>query len=396
MNNAGSIAKVAVTGGTGFIGRRLLERLREDCSSFLPVAIARPSSDLLALERILDYPTVAEESPVRVAELRGDREQLRAAVRGVSHVIHLAAEVDFFPKHPDALIATNVEGTRNLLEACEHEASGTGRRIQFIYVSSTEAIGPIAHHTCPATESDRCAPDCAYGRSKALAEKVVLAKRDSAALDVRVLRPTGVYGPREDYFFKELTQMVEAGLLLVKIGPMDGCIQFSHVDDVVEAMILCLRSGPSVSRILNICPDEVDVTYTNVVEALSDCLGRARPVATIPLSVGTTAISVLSPIFNFGKQRVFMYHPDSLRKTTVSRVYSNAAIKEELGYSPRPMLQSIVDCITGEIEAGRITRNPVSPLLMNLARICGLGIFAVARLCVTTEITETTPSRSSS
>jgi nucleoside-diphosphate-sugar epimerase len=377
---SGALPKVLVTGGTGYIGRHFLERLRAG-GTFEPVALARPTSDTAPLYQLLD--STRYEDPVRIGDLL-DPDSLANAVRGVRAVVALAADMDFFPRDPSRLVRVNVEGATNLLRACAAEATHAGGgRIRFLYVSSTEAVGRTDDLGRPAAETDRLSPDCEYGRSKAMAEAVALSREFEDSLDVCVLRPTGVYGPAEQFFFQEMCSMVGSGLLCVSPGPLSGRVMFSHVDDVCDAIMLALEADSGAgarSRCYNVCPDD-SVTYREVSDTIAVTLGRSKPLATVPLGIACSAMELLAPLLNLGKRRVFMCHPESLLKTMTTRVYSNALIKRELGYAPRACtLEGVRETVEGEVQAGRIQKSPVSPLLLNATKAFALMLFGLARL----------------
>jgi nucleoside-diphosphate-sugar epimerase len=375
--------KILVSGATGFIGRRLLEFLCE--AGLQPVALARSSSDTVDVQRFLDRPEFGGDI-FRVAELL-EPNTLGHAVKDVDAIVHLAADVDFFPRDPNRLVRVNVDGTRHLLHAFAAEAAARDCKLPFVYISSTEAIGP----TDPgqrAPEGSILKPDCEYGRSKVLAEAAVLSRESANSLDVCILRLTGVYGVNEKFFFSEMTSMVAAGLMCVSPGPLNGRVMFSHVDDVCKATLLVLRgmlSGKQMSRIYNVCPDD-DVSYWELIETIATCVGRAPPAFRAPLAIAMPAMSLLAPLLNLGKRRVFVCHPKSLKKTTTLRVYSNKRIKRELGYAPVPnTLGAVRSVIAEEIAAGRISVTPVSPLVMNFTKVLSLVLFGAARLWMSSQ-----------
>lgn len=384
--SAMSPRKVLVSGATGFIGRRLLEVL---CSAGLqPIALARAGSETAAIEQYLDRPEFSGDA-VRVAALL-EPASLVSAVAGVDAVVHLAADMDFFPANAGRLLRVNVDGTRNLLDAVGCEARARGVRIPFIFASSTEAIGPTggAGGGVFAAEDATLTPDCEYGRSKVLAEAVARERARAEDLQVCVLRYSGVYGPGENYFFRELVCMIEAGLLCVSPGPMDGRIMFSHVDDVCRATLLvleALEAGDKLSPVYNVVPDD-SVSYKDLVATIAPVVRRKPPTLSVPLKLAMGAMTVLGPIVNLGKRRVFMYHPKSLQKTVTSREYSNARIKSELGYTPAPdTLASVREVVEGEVASGRLHVSPISPLLRVSLQSLSLLLFGVTRLFLSSE-----------
>ncbi|MGV9170271.1 MAG: NAD-dependent epimerase/dehydratase family protein, partial [Promethearchaeia archaeon] len=138
---------ILVTGGTGFIGQKLVKRLLSH--NHHVSVLVRETSDTSVL-------------PDAVKLEKGnllDRESLDEIVKDNGIVFHLAAYFDFYPSDTDLMYRVNVDGTRMLAEACA-EASVS----QFIYSSSTEAIGPV--NNPPADEETEPQPAFDYGKSK--------------------------------------------------------------------------------------------------------------------------------------------------------------------------------------------------------------------------------------
>src|SRR3954469_20323028 len=160
-----------VTGGSGFVGGRLIERLAD--LGWSVAALARS-------DRAADAVRTRGAEPVR-GEL-SDLPALVAGMQGADVCFHAAAKVEDFGPWP-AFVAANVEGTRNVLRACR--TAGVGRVVHV----STEAV---LMHGQPLVHADETYPlaldsPAPYSRSKAMAEQVVLeeARDGLAAMIVR-------------------------------------------------------------------------------------------------------------------------------------------------------------------------------------------------------------------
>ena len=206
---------VALTGATGFIGKRLTAYLQE---------------------RRYQVRTLAR-SPARSAELDAsgvdivqgdlhDSTALERLVRDCDAVIHLAGAVR--GNNLDQFMHTNRDGTARLLEAIAAEAPDS----RFLLVSSLAAREPQLSW---------------YAQSKRAAEELVQA----SALDWVIMRPPAVYGPG-DREMKALFDWMSRGVALVPGSP-DARTALVYVDDLIRAIVACAASPGATHKILHLC-----------------------------------------------------------------------------------------------------------------------------------------------
>jgi nucleoside-diphosphate-sugar epimerase len=209
--------RVLVTGGTGFVGSHLVERL------------LRNGYSVTCLVRDLRHLRWLEGLEVRLIE--GDctqPESLAAAVQGVSLVFHCAGLTKAI--HARDYDRVNHLGTKNLLEACVRYNPGIEK---FILVSSQAAAGPSPDGQ-PVDADSTPHPVSDYGRSKLLAEDAARGYWDR--LPVVILRPTSVYGPRDRDVY-ELFRWASRGLTLEMTGG-ERYLNLCYVEDLIAALLL--------------------------------------------------------------------------------------------------------------------------------------------------------------
>lgn len=209
--------RVLVTGGTGFIGSHLVDAL---LSAELEVRCLVRSREKLRWLKGADVEVVEGDCTA------GDT--LDAAVKDVDLVFHAAGTL-WAAREAD-YVRHNVQGTRNLLDACKRSCAGLRR---FVYVSSQAASGPSTTGKLR-SESDPAEPITPYGTSKLAAETAVLAYR--AYFPVVIVRPCAVYGPRDTGFLAYL-RVVQRGFLVEFGSVEERTASLCHVHDIVRGMI---------------------------------------------------------------------------------------------------------------------------------------------------------------
>jgi UDP-glucose 4-epimerase len=293
-----------ITGGSGYIGSRLVERLAEqpDTERILicdvrPPRVFRPG---------------VEYRPLDVRDARAVRETV--AAERPDALVHLAFIVN--PMHDEAaMYEIDVGGTLNVLEAAS--SAGVG---QVLVTSSSTAYGAFADNPVPLVEDHpvRGVPDFEYARDKAESDRLcqLWALRHPERV-MTIVRPCIVFGPNVDNYIVRLwtKQPFQADF-----GLPDPGIQFVHEDDVVEAIavLLSARAGGA----FNVAPDD-----TMPVAECAEIVGVPR--RRIPLRVMWRLAGAM------WRLRMAETPPGNLHFAIHPWIVSNEKLKRETGWRPR-------------------------------------------------------------
>jgi nucleoside-diphosphate-sugar epimerase len=291
--------KVAVTGGTGFVGSHLLPALVQEGHEV--VCTVRPG-------------TSSSTDGVRAVRADvGTGEGIERALAGAEAVVHLAALTRFSRDGPGEALGeyrrVNVEGT----EAVARAALSCGARI-FVHASSVKAMGEGSEEVLD--ESSPCAPDTPYAKSKLESEGVVREVFGGAGRCAAVLRLPMVYGPGDRWNLPRMIRWAEKGLPfpLVRPDPVRSLIYAGNV----AAGIAALLSAPPAGFSVFLTTDGEDRSTSDLYSAVCRELGREPRFLPVP------AVAA----------RIGRRFSRDLRRLTTSFRVSSAKIEREIGFVP--------------------------------------------------------------
>lgn len=298
------MARVLITGGSGYFGCVLRERLRG-----VGVAV-----------RVFDLVDV-DDRPTDVELVRGDvrdYESVHRACDGIDVVYHNVAQVPL-AKDRKLFQTVNCGGTENVLRA----ARSAGVR-KVVHTSSSAVFGIPSHNPVDDTVEPR--PREAYGEAKLQAERLVERAVHEHGLDVTIIRPRTVVGHGRLGIFQILFDWVEDGRRIPVLGKGDNLYQFVHADDLAEACIkAAARPGFSVYNI----GAERFGTMRQTLEALCRHAGTGSRVYSLPFGPAVAAMKLTSAI---GLSPLGPYHALMYGR---SFYFDIARAKTELDWQPR-------------------------------------------------------------
>jgi nucleoside-diphosphate-sugar epimerase len=261
------MAKTVITGGAGFIGTHIAERLLKtgDGEIVLVDNFRRDS---------LKYATSLKDNP-RVKTISADVEDpkaIAAAFAGCETVIHLAAiaGVSSYYQEPLQTLRTNILGTVNVLE----QATAAGAK-RLIYFSTSEVYGRDADgvdENTPLSIGPPSESRWVYAVSKLSGENFVMRHCEKHGLPCVIIRPFNIYGPRQvgEGAISNFCRSAASGKPLIIHGDGSAIRAWCYIDDLVDA----------VEHVLKHRPDESVFNIGNP-QAVETTLGLARKVAAL-------------------------------------------------------------------------------------------------------------------
>ncbi|MCB9668970.1 MAG: NAD-dependent epimerase/dehydratase family protein [Alphaproteobacteria bacterium] len=221
--------KVLVTGGGGFLGKRIVELLVERGDEVTFLARGR-------------YPEVEALGARGLQTDLRDAEAVSQAVHGQDAILHVAAKAGFFGPIAEYR-AINVDGTRNLLDAAERHDVG-----RLVYTSTPSVVGYAEDHVNAGPDTPYATEHWSpYPETKAEAERMVLAA-NSAHIATVSLRPHLIFGPHDNNLMPRVVERAKSGRLPI-IGEGTNTVDMTYVDNAAWAHLDALDTleGPGAA-----------------------------------------------------------------------------------------------------------------------------------------------------
>lgn len=313
---------IVVTGATGHLGNVLVRKLIAMGERVR--ALVAPFEDTKPLEGL------------NVEIFKGDVRDSKVVdtlCEGAKVVFHLAAVISIFGKKR-LVYDVNINGTKNVIEACLKNGA------RLVYVSSVHAFtelpkGSLIDESVPI---DPKRVTGSYAKSKAIATNSVF-EATKRGLDAVVICPTGIVGPY-DWRVSEMGNLIMLHLRgRLKIA-VEGSFDFVDVRDVAAALITASKKAKSGEIYI------VGGTHITV-KALVQLLCKIEPKRSVRIFLPTWLAYIVASFTSlanlFGKKNIFT--PYAVYTLSRNYVYSHTKASKELGYTPRPIEDSLRDAL---------------------------------------------------
>lgn len=304
------MAKILLTGATGFVGSTLLARLKKQSEIQVVVTTRKnvPETDV---------------NTIVVGDIDGATD-FSVALRDTDIVIHCAARAHIMSDDvPDPLAEyrrVNVAGTLNL--ARQAAISGVKR---FIFISSIKVNGESTTNRPKFNVFDIPAPRDAYGQSKAEAEQSLLELSRETNMEVVIIRPTLVYGPAVKANFASLFSVVSSGFPLPFACICNNKRSLVSVTNLVDLIVTCIDHPKAANQIF-LVSDDHDVSTSEMVREMAIALGK--PTWQIPV-----------PVWCYAWAGKLFSKSDIVDRLTGSLQVDITHTKETLDWTPKETLQ---------------------------------------------------------
>ncbi len=322
-----------ITGASGFVGGAVLSKLLE--AGLAVRALVRPSS------RVDDLTRLGVE--LVEGDLR-DRSSIAAAMAGSRYVFHVAADYRLWARNRSEIFASNVDGTRNVMEAALR--AGVER---VVYTSSVATLA-LRPDGAPADES-RLLSEAegigAYKRSKIAAERLVCAMVAARNLPAVIVNPSTPIGPRD-------RRPTPTGRIVVAAAAgqipafVDTGLNLVHVDDVALGHLAALQCGKIGQRYIL---GGQNVTFAQMLADIAALAGRRPPRWRLPW-YATLPVACVAEAAAYVTGREPLATLDGVRLSRYRMFFSAAKAERDLGFRARPYQEALSDAVRWFDDAG--------------------------------------------
>ncbi len=292
--------KLLVTGASGFVGSHVARGASARGDEVR--CLVRAGSDRALLAGV--------PATIVVGDI-GDAASLSAAVRDVEAIVHCAATTSETSPDYAASRRTNVDGTRNVLEAC--------------------AVQSLRRFVLVSTQSANEQNTSAYGRTKLEAERIVAA----SGVPFTIVRPSTVYGPGARGLFAKMGRYVARLPVIPIIGNGRQTFRPIYVGDLVTAILTCLDADAAAGKTYDLGgPD--GVTFERFIDGIGEALGRKPMKVRVPVPICVGLARMLAMVAKNPPLTV-----DNIVGLTQMRECDISEAQRDLGFAPIPFREGI-------------------------------------------------------
>lgn len=333
---------VLITGGTGFIGRALIDKLLKGGHNvkILSRYLSKVDSSLN------DKVDVLESDIEDLASL----ENLKPKLQSIDIIFHLAASLDYYGDRK-SLFDTNVLGTINLLNWAEKNGI---RKI--VFTSSIEAMGMVKSEDIPADENYICKPVSTYGVSKLEAEKQVNSFAKEKRISAVILRLGNVYGPGSQTFILSIIDSIFEKDKLQKYFDVikDRYLHPVYIEDVVDGIVDAAEESNINGTF--ILADNEYITAGALFNLITELLNVKLQIKKRSFK-DNMYLKFRKRIYQFGRRADFLTYLMAGEGQAIHRAYSIEKARRELNYFPKVGLkEGISKTLSWAKKEGRFRR----------------------------------------
>jgi dihydroflavonol-4-reductase len=327
------LAETLITGATGLVGSAVARKLVGEGIA-VRALVRRGSPRAHLMELGLEF----VEGDMR------DARSVRAAMAGIRHVFHVAADYRLWAPDPNEIFAANVDGTRIMMQ--EAKSAGVER---IVYTSSVATIA-LRDDGSPADESIGLKVEegvGTYKRSKIAAERLVEAMVADGKLPAVIVNPSTPIGPRD-------VKPTPTGRIIVEAargrmpGFLDTGLNLVHVDDVADGHLAALRHGTVGERYIL---GGENVLLADMLADIAGLVGRRPPRLRIPRAAAMALAHAAEATARL-TGRAPLTTLDGVRMADHHMYFTAAKAERELGFRARPYRAALADAVAWFKAAG--------------------------------------------
>lgn len=256
---------ILVTGSDGFIGSHLVEKLVLDGNNVTAFCMYNSQSSLGWLDTIDNK--ILKSISIILGDIR-DKECVNNAVKGKTHVLHLASLIGIPYSYVAAqsYIETNILGTLNILQASrnfdvEH----------LVHTSTSEVYGTA--NFVPISEDHPLKAQSPYAASKIGADQLALSFNKSFGTPISIIRPFNTYGPRQSTraVIPSIITQLALGSKDLHLGSLTPTRDFNFIEDTVSAFVAVLNSFNTIGNVVN-AASSFEVSIKQTAEIIADLM----------------------------------------------------------------------------------------------------------------------------